>query len=128
MPLATAHTTLMLPEALVIESLLEAHGIRFFTSGKDVVSQCPHLAILFDGISILVDEEDLENARALIADVEDVPGYKSIESDGFEKHPIRNAVLGFLILLMGAPFPFWYRNTGTRGDPELPSQKTGSSS
>jgi putative signal transducing protein len=118
MPLAIAHTTLMLPEALVIESLLEAHGIRFSTPGKDIVSQCPHLAVLFDGISILVDEEDLENARALIADVEDVPGYKSIESDGFEKHPIRNAVLGFMILLMGAPFPFWYRRAGSDGTVE----------
>ena len=39
MPLAIAHTSLMLPEILVIESLLEAHGIRFSTAGKDIVSQ-----------------------------------------------------------------------------------------
>jgi putative signal transducing protein len=112
MPLANAHTTLMLPEALVIESLLEAHGIRYATAGKDIVSQCPHFAVLFGGVSILVEEADLENARALIADTHDVPGYKSLESDGFEKRPIRNAVVAFLILFMGAPFPFWYRRTG----------------
>ena len=109
MPLASAHTTLMLPEALVVESLLEAHGIHFSTAGKDIVSQCPHFTVLFGGISILVDEADFESARALIADAQDIPGYKSIESDGFEKHPIRNAVLAFAILIMGLPFPFWYR-------------------
>ena len=109
MPLAIAHTSLMLPEILVIESLLEAHGIRFSTAGKDIISQCPHFAVLFGGISILVEEVDLESARALIADTRDVPGYKSLESDGFEKNPLRNAVLAFLILIMGMPFPFWYR-------------------
>ncbi len=112
MPLVIAHTSLMLPEILVIESLLEAHGIRFVTASKDIVTQCPHFAVLFGGISILVEEEDIENARALIADTHDVPGYKTIESDGFEKHPIRNSVLAFLILIMGAPFPFWYRRAG----------------
>lgn len=114
MPHVIAHTSLMLPEILVIESLLEAHGIRFVTAGKDIITQCPHFAVLFGGISILVEEEDLENARALIADTHDVPGYKSIESDGFEKHPIRNAVLTFLIVIMGAPFPFWYRRARSR--------------
>lgn len=109
MPLVIAHTTLMLSEALVIESLLEAHGVRFSTAGKDIVSQCPHFTVLFGGISILVDEADFESARALIADTREVPGYKSIESDGFERHPIRNAVLAFVILIMGLPFPFWYR-------------------
>jgi hypothetical protein len=34
----------------------------------------------------LVEEADLESARALIADTQDVPGYKSLESDGFEKN------------------------------------------
>jgi hypothetical protein len=115
MPLVIAHTSLMLPEILVIESLLEAHGVRFSTAGKDIVTQCPHFAVLFGGISILVDEDDLESARALIADTHDVPGYKSIESDGFEKYPIRNALLAFLILLMGLPFPFWYRRVGSDG-------------
>jgi hypothetical protein len=105
----------MLPEALVIESLLGAHGIRFATAGKDIVSQCPHFTILFGGISILVEEADLEDARALIADTRDVPGYKSIESDGFERYPVRNAVLAFLILIMGVPFPFWYRRAGSSG-------------
>jgi hypothetical protein len=116
MPLIRAHTTLMLPEALVIESLLEAHGIRFTTAGKDIVSQCPQFAILFDGISILVDEQDLETARALIADVEEVPGYLSLQSTNFERRPIRNAVLAFVMLIMGAPFPFWYRGSGLRAD------------
>jgi len=110
MPNVIAHTSLMLPEILVIESLLEAHGVRFVTAGKDIVTQCPHFAVLFGGISILVEEEDFESARALIADTRDVPGYKSIESDGFEKNPIRNSVVAFLILIMGAPFPFWYRS------------------
>ena len=55
------------------------------------------------------EEADLESTRALIADTQDVPGYKSLESDGFEKNPLRNAVLAFLILIMGMPFPFWYR-------------------
>jgi hypothetical protein len=112
MPLARAHTTLMLPEALVIESLLEAHGIRVAMAGKDIISQCPHFAILFGGVSFLVEEADLENAQTLIADTFDVSGYKSLESDGFEKHPVRNALLAFLILFMGVPFPFWYRKTG----------------
>ncbi|MET0640421.1 MAG: DUF2007 domain-containing protein [Hyphomicrobium sp.] len=109
MALENAHTTLMLPEALVIESLLEAHGIRFATAGKDIISQCPQFAFLYGGVSILVDEEDLADARALIASGDEVAGYKSFESDGFERHPVRNAVLAFLVLIMGAPFPFWYR-------------------
>jgi hypothetical protein len=116
MPLQIAHTTLMLPEALVIESLLTAHGIRFATSGKDIVSQAPQFAILYGGISFLVSEEDLADTRRLIASGQAVPGYVSIESDGFEEHPFRNAVLGFLTLIMGAPFPFWYRNAGRRTD------------
>ena len=97
MPLVHAHTTLMLPEALVIESLLEAHGIRVATAGKDIVSQCPHFAVLFGGISILVEEVNLATARALTSDVEDVPGYTSIESVGFEQWPVSNAVLAFLM-------------------------------
>ncbi len=115
MPLTIAHTSLMLPEVLVIESLLGAHGIRLATAGKDIVLQCPHFTVLFGGVSILVDEADLESTRALIADTREVPGYKSIESDGFEKYPIRNALLAFLILMMGLPFPFWYRRTGSKG-------------
>jgi hypothetical protein len=116
MPLVCAHTTLMLPEAIVIESLLEAHGIRFALAGKDIISQCPQFNILFGGISFLVDEADIETARALIADAQDVPGYLSIESSGFERRPIRNAVLAFVMLIMGAPFPFWYRGSGLRAD------------
>ena len=116
MPLVRAHTTLMMPEALVIESLLEAHGIRFATAGKDIVSQCPYFTILFDGVSILVEEADLENAVALISDVQDVPGYISLESTNFERRPIRNAVLAFVMLIMGVPFPFWYRGPSLRED------------
>ncbi|HVZ05274.1 hypothetical protein [Hyphomicrobium sp.] len=116
MPLVHAHTTLMLPEAIVIESLLEAHGIRFALAGKDIVSQCPQFNILYGGISFLVDEADLEDAAALIAAAEEVPGYLSIESTNFERRPIRNAVLAFVMLIMGAPFPFWYRGSGLRED------------
>jgi hypothetical protein len=114
MPLVHAHTTLMLPEAIVIESLLEAHGIRFALAGKDLISQCPPCNILYGGISFLVDEADLDDATALIADAEDVPGYLSIESTNFERRPIRNAVLAFVMLIMGAPFPFWYRGSRLR--------------
>jgi hypothetical protein len=114
--LVHAHTTLMLPEAIVIESLLEAHGIRFATAGKDIVSQCPQFNILFGGISFLVDETDLTDAMALIGDAQDVPGYLSLESTNFERRPIRNAVLAFVMLLMGAPFPFWYRGARLRED------------
>jgi len=110
MPLVSAHTTLMLPEAIVIESLLEAHGIRAMAAGKDIISQCPQFAVLFGGISILVEEADLATAQALISDAEPVEGYVTLESDAFERRPVRNAVLGFLTLIMGAPFPFWYRN------------------
>lgn len=109
MPLVCAHTTLMPPEAIVIESLLEAHGIRFAMAGKDIISQCPQFNILFGGISFLVDEDDLETVRSLIADADTVPGYASIESAGFERRPVRNAILAFAMLLIGAPFPFWYR-------------------
>lgn len=116
MPLVCAHTTLMLPEAIVIESLLEAHGIRFALAGKDIISQCPQFNILFGGISFLVDEADLETATALIADAEDVPGYVSIESAGFERRPIRNAILAFFMLIIGAPFPFWYRSGGPQAN------------
>ncbi|AGK57749.1 hypothetical protein HYPDE_30373 [Hyphomicrobium denitrificans 1NES1] len=114
MPLVRAHTTLMLPEAIVIESLLDAHGIRFALAGKDIISQCPQFKILFGGISFLVDEADLEMARALIADAEHVPGYLSIESAGFERWPVRNAILAFVMLIIGTPFPFWYRGRGSQ--------------
>ena len=109
MPLQIAHTTLMLPEALVVESLLAAHGIPFAVAGKDIVSQAPHFSILYGGISFLVSEDDLSDAQQLIRAGEAVPGYESIESAGFERRPVRNAILAFLILIMGAPFPFWYR-------------------
>jgi hypothetical protein len=114
MPLVAVHTTLMLPEAIVLESLLEAYGIRFALAGKDIISQCPQFNILYGGVSILVDEADLEDALALIRDAEDVPGYLSIESANFERRPIRNAVMAFVMLLMGAPFPFWYRGARLR--------------
>jgi hypothetical protein len=116
MPLVHAHTTLMLPEAIVIESLLEAHGIRFALAGKDIISQCPPFNILYGGISFLVDEADLDDAMALIGNAEEVPGYLSIESTNFERRPIRNAVLAFVMLIMGAPFPFWYRGPRLRED------------
>ncbi|MBA2127765.1 hypothetical protein DLM45_16255 [Hyphomicrobium methylovorum] len=116
MALVTAHRTLMLPEALVIESLLEAHGIAVATASKDIVFQCPQLTTLFGGIEIRVAESDLAAARALIADVvEEVPGYETLESRAFRRRPIRNALLTFAMLLIGAPFPFWYRNEGLRG-------------
>lgn len=116
MPLVRAHTTLMLPEAIVIESLLEAHGIDFVTTGKNIVFQCPHLAVLFDGISIFVANEDLATARTLIADADEVPGYLSLESTNFERRPLRNGFLALVMALMGAPFPFWYRGTHLRVD------------
>jgi hypothetical protein len=71
---------------------------------------------LYGGISFLVDEADLDDTMALIADADDVPGYLSIESTNFERRPIRNAVLAFVMLIMGAPFPFWYRGSGLRED------------
>ncbi len=110
MPLQIAHATLMLPEAIVIESLLEAYGIRFATAGKDLIAQAPYMAIGYGGVSFFVDESDLADARQLIASGEAVPGYASIESDGFERHPVPNALLAFVLLISGAPFPFWYRN------------------
>jgi hypothetical protein len=116
MPLVHAHTTLMLPEALVIESLLEAHGIPAVMAGKDIISQCPQFVILFGGVSVLVDERDLDAARGLIAAVEEVPGYAALQSTAFERNPVRNAVLAFLMLIIGAPFPFWYRSSGRRGN------------
>ena len=103
----------MLPEAIVIESLLTAHGIPFVAAGKDIISQCPHFAVLYGGIAFLVEESDLAEARQIIASGESVPGYTTIESLGFEKRPVRNAVAGFLMLLIGAPFPFWYRKPGS---------------
>ncbi len=112
MPLVHVHTTLMLPEALVIGSKLRAHRIRFATIGQDIISQCPQMAVVFGGICILVEEADVDDARALIGDVNDVPGYCSLESDAFEKHPIRNAILAFFILIVGAPVPFWFRKAG----------------
>jgi hypothetical protein len=75
----------MLPEALVVESLLRAQGICTTTAGKDIVPQCPQLAILFDGISILVDESNFAAARALIDDAEDVPGYKSSKAQALRR-------------------------------------------
>ncbi len=114
MPLHIAHTTLMLSEAIVIESLLEAYGIRFSMAGKDITSQCPHFVFLYGGVSFLVDEEDFPDARRLIASAEAVPGYASIESDGFEARPVRNALLAFLFLIAGVPLPFWYRNAGLK--------------
>lgn len=113
MPLRIAHTTLMLPEAIVIESLLSAHGIRFAVAGKDIISQAPQLAILYGGISFLVCEKDLSDAQHLIASGEAVQGYATIESTAFERRPLRNAILAFVMLIMGAPFPFWYRKSTT---------------
>jgi hypothetical protein len=40
MPLVHAHTTLLLPEALVIESLLEAHGISDPTGVNQRIAVC----------------------------------------------------------------------------------------
>ncbi|WP_409559921.1 hypothetical protein [Hyphomicrobium sp. MC8b] len=111
MPLRIAHTTLMLPEAIVIESLLDAHGIRFVLAGKDIVCQAPQFAILYGGVSFLVNEDDLADAQRLIASGETVPGYTSIESTAFERRPLRNAILAFVMLIIGAPFPFWYRKS-----------------
>ncbi|MFT3730838.1 MAG: hypothetical protein QM780_05330 [Hyphomicrobium sp.] len=121
MTLQVAHTTLMLPEAIVIESLLTAYGIRHATFGKDLVCQAPQLAIFYGGVSFLVSEEDLTDAQRLIAEGEVVPGYVSIESESFEVHPLRNAILGFLITIMGAPFPFWYRNAGRKSATDRPT-------
>ncbi len=112
MPLQIAHRTLMLPEAIVIESLLTAHGIPFVAAGKDIISQCPHFAFLYGGVAFLVEESDIEAARQIIASGENVPGYETIESGSFEERPVRNALLAFLILIMGAPIPFWYRKRG----------------
>lgn len=111
MPMVRVFTTLMLSEALVVESLLNAHDIATEQTGRDIVSQCPQLAIMFSGVSIFVDEDDAAAARELIRSGEEVPGYKSVQSRGFERRPLFNAILAFLMLIMGAPFPFWYRNT-----------------
>lgn len=109
MALVPVYSTLMLPEMLVVESLLEAYGLKTTTFGRDIVSVSPQFAILFGGIQVFVEEEQADTALALIASAENVPGYKSIESDGFERNPIRNALLAFVISMLGAPFPFWYR-------------------
>lgn len=109
MALVPAFSTLMLPEALVVESMLQAHGIKAMSTGRELCNLCPHFAIVFGGIWVFVDEADVGAARELIAASVDVPGYKTIESRSFERRPIRNALLTFAMLLMGAPFPFWYR-------------------
>lgn len=102
-------STLMLPEALVVESLLEAHGIAATNMGRDLAATCPQFTILFGGIHVLVDEDQADVARDLIGSAEPVPGYKTIQSDGFERNPVRNALLTFATVIIGAPFPFWYR-------------------
>lgn len=114
MALVIAHTTLMLPEALVIDSLLRAHGIRTASVGGDIVSTCPHYAVLFGGIRILVEEDQLAAARQLIAYAEPVDNYEDFQSAGFMRNPLRNGVLITIsTFLFGVPLPFWVR--GWRG-------------
>ena len=73
MSLANAHTTLMMPEALVIESLARGARHSFHGCGQGPHRSSTALPILYGGVSFLVSEEDLADAQLLIAQRESRP-------------------------------------------------------
>lgn len=100
-----------LPEALVVESLLGAHGIRATLIGAEMARQRWDLTIALGGIPILVSDVDAATANALVQSGTRPRAERQWESTAFKTHPIRNGVwAAFVFFVLSGIWPIWIAN------------------
>ncbi len=87
--------------AHVLRGLLESNDIPCFLNGEHHNQMQPHLSIALGGIHVMVREDDLERAKALIAsDAEEAPIAKR---PLFQKPYLKTFLLTFAGFFVGVP-------------------------
>jgi hypothetical protein len=103
---AIAHVCFSWPEAEVAASMLNAAGIPAIVGDRLTVGNDFHMSMAFGGFRILVPRHSLEDAKALLKDVE--PSNQTMDSDAFKKAPVAGVFWLFVSYLIGW-CPGWLR-------------------
>jgi hypothetical protein len=80
--MAEVFATMFQDEALVVKSLLESTGIEAEISSEHFMEIYPIFFPEEGGIKVLVSEEDLEDARAVVAQFREPKGEPSLPPAG----------------------------------------------
>lgn len=104
MALATAHVCYSQPEAEVLKSRLNASGIEAFVFDGGINAMAPHMSVAVGGIRLMVPEETLEDALAIIGTRED--SQLETESAAFRRDT-KSGLIGIASSLLFAWFPWW---------------------
>jgi hypothetical protein len=108
MALVQLTTCYSLAEALVIDSLLSAHGVRATLIGQEMARQRWDLTLALGGIPILISDADHETAESLIGSAVDGSAVTPWEAKAFWTNPLFNGAfaLAVLVVLSGV-WPVW---------------------
>lgn len=108
MTLVCVYVTYELPEAVVIDGLLQAHGLHPHLQNARMAAMKPILLVALGGIRVLVPEAEGDDAQSLIGEPHTQMRPMTPESDGFWTAPLRNGLFGFGVLFFaGIPAPIW---------------------
>lgn len=96
-------------EAEVAKSSLVAAGIPATLFHKNINSSAPFLSVAVGGMSLMVSDQDLEDAKGLLALGDEITSDFETESEAFRRN-IPIGTLGLLISYFFAWMPWWSRS------------------
>ena len=96
-------------EAEVAKSSLVAAGIPAVIFHKHINATAPFLGVAVGGMSLMVAEDDLEDATGLLALAQEKPTQLETESEAFRRN-VPRGVAGLLLSYMFAWMPWWSRS------------------
>jgi len=109
LPLVIAKVYYNTGEAEVAKSSLVAAGIPATIFHKNINQTAPFLSVAVGGMSLMVAEDDLEDAEGLLALSDDKPSQLETESEAFRRN-VPRGIIGLLLSYLFAWMPWWSRS------------------
>ena len=96
-------------EAEVAKSSLVAASIPATIFHKNINSTAPFLSVAVGGMSLMVSDEDLQDAKGLLALGDEKSSQLETESEAFKRN-MPKGVVGLLLSYLFAWMPWWSRS------------------
>ena len=109
MPLVIAKVFYSQSEAEIAKSSLVAAGMPATIFHKNINSTAPFLGVAVGGMSLMVSDEDLQDAQSLLALADESPSELETDSEAFKRN-MPKGILGLLLSYLFAWMPWWSRS------------------
>jgi len=111
MQLVPLTVCLSIPEAVCIQTMLDAHGIPSAANALSYTQVNWLNLFAVGGIGISVVDVDREAARALLTPVDDYLPDLETDSAAFLRNAVRNTLIGFATFCyFGVLIPYWVKH------------------